>query len=209
MIMDQDGKNNARMVIFDWGGVLMRTEDYSPRQTWDQRLNLTFGSIENIVHGIPEWVQFQRGQITLHEYEQAIALDLGISHDTVHQMLEDFYSGDRLDAQLISLIRRLCNADIPVGLLSNNPSSLRDDLMKLQLLDLFVPCIISAEIGVMKPDQEAYQACLSPLQIPPHHALMIDDSPANVEGALAFGMAAIHFKSSIDLESQVMNWLDS
>ncbi len=187
----------------------MRTEDYTPRQKWDQRLNLVPGSVEEIVHGLPEWVQLQLGEISASEYEQALVAVLGIPIEEVPNLLRDFYSGDRLDVQLISLIRRLRKSGIPVGLLSNNPVSLRDDLRQLHVLDLFSPCIISAEIGIMKPDGAAYNACLSPLCIEPHHALMIDDSSVNVEGAVSFGMQAVQFKSSFNLEAQLSRWLDS
>ena len=208
MIMDRHGSNNVRAVIFDWGGVLMRTEDYAPRHQWDQHLDFPPGTIEKIVHGIPEWVQLQLGQVSPVQYEEAVAVSSGVSRDEVGKLLRDFYSGDRLDDRLITLIRRLRNMDIPIGLLSNNVLTLRDDLMKLNIFDLFSVCIISAEIGVMKPDPKAYQACLSALNVMPQQALMIDDSPANVEGAFAVGMAAIQFKPSIDLETQVLHWLD-
>ena len=182
----------------------MRTEDYSPRQKWDQRLNLVAGSIEGIVHGIPEWRKLQLGEISTSDYEQALAVVLKLSIEEIPDLLRDFYSGDRLDEQLISLIRRLHAAAIPVGLLSNNPASLRDELIRLRVLNLFSPCIISAEIGALKPDASAYQACLFALHMEPHHALMIDDSPANVEGALTLGMRAIEFKSSFDLETELL-----
>jgi putative hydrolase of the HAD superfamily len=209
MITDQHSSNNTHAVIFDWGGVLMRTADYAPRHQWDRHLNLDPGTIEKIVHGIPEWKQLQLGQVSSAKYEEAVAVTAGVSHDEVGKLLRDFYSGDLLDDRLITLIRRLRNVDIPVGLLSNNVLTLRDDLIKLNVFDLFSICIISAEIGVMKPDPEAYQACLSALNVTPPQTLMIDDSPANIKGALAVGMSAIQFNPSIDLETQVFNWLDS
>jgi epoxide hydrolase-like predicted phosphatase len=53
--------------------------------------------------------------------------------------------------------------------------------------------IISAEIGVMKPDERIYQIALEKLGVKPSESVFLDDFPKNVEGAIAVGMQAIHF----------------
>src|SRR5574340_415161 len=49
-----------RAVIFDWGGVFMRTVDPSFRLAWDARLGLTPGSIQRLFFESAEW---QRAQL--------------------------------------------------------------------------------------------------------------------------------------------------
>ena len=53
-----------RAVIFDWGGVLMRTVDASPRLAWDARLGLAPGSVNRLVFESPAWRRAQLGQIS-------------------------------------------------------------------------------------------------------------------------------------------------
>jgi epoxide hydrolase-like predicted phosphatase len=53
--------------------------------------------------------------------------------------------------------------------------------------------IVSAEVGVMKPDARIYRIALEKLGVAPAEAVLLDDFPKNVEGARAVGMAAIHF----------------
>ena len=195
-------------IIFDWGGVLMRTEDYSPRHKWDRRLHLPPGSTERVVHGITAWKQVQQGDITIEEYWQAVGSALNLSPSALSALRRDFYSGDRLDENLVDLVRRLSDAGLLTGLLSNNSLDLIDTLSGLGLSDLFTACVISAKIGVMKPDAAAYHFILDKLNVAPRNAILIDDSLQNVEGAQAIGMQAIHFTSDFELSAAIQSWLD-
>ena len=53
--------------------------------------------------------------------------------------------------------------------------------------------IISAEMGVMKPDARIYQVALEKLGVLPSESVFLDDFPENVTGARAVKMHAIHF----------------
>jgi epoxide hydrolase-like predicted phosphatase len=197
-----------RAVIFDWGGVLMRTADYAPRHAWDARLGLAAGQVEAVVHGIEAWNRAQRGEIGEEAYWQAVAGKLRLDESAAARLRDDFYRGDALDESLVSLIRRLRGSGLLVGLLSNNVSSLAAALDAPGLADLFDARVISAEIGVMKPDPAAYHAILTRLDVPPGAALFVDDSPANVTGAAATGMAAVRFTPGLDLDAAITTWLE-
>jgi putative hydrolase of the HAD superfamily len=198
----------GKAVIFDWGGVLMRTADHGPRHAWDRRLGLTPGAVEAVVHGIPAWRAVQRGESTPETYWQAVAAKLSLSAGQLAGLRRDFYSGDRLDGSLVALIRDLRGRGVPVGLLSNNSPELADLLADLGVDDLFDACVISAGIGVMKPDLRAYRAILDELGVRPQEAILIDDSAENVKGARAVGMAAIHFRPGMDLRAALEAWLE-
>lgn len=200
---------DQKTLIFDWGGVLMRTEDYAPRQQWDARLGLLAGSVERVVHGLPSWREAQLGRVALGDYWQDVARELDLDDDDLSALQRDFYSGDRLDEGLINMIRALRGEGVPVALLSNNIHPLRDEMATLGVTDLFDPIVISAEIGVMKPDPAAYEAALDMIGVAAEQTLFIDDFAHNVEGARAVGMAALHFQAGIDLEARIREWLQS
>lgn len=196
-----------KAVIFDWGGVLMRTADQGFRHAWDRRLGLTPGSVERVVHGIPAWQEAQLGQRDLESYWQAVGDALGLSGAQIAALRSDFYRGDRLDQDLISLIRDLKSRAVQVGLMSNNTPDLRDTLTELGLNRLFDACVISAEIGVMKPDPGAYRAILQALQAAPDRAVFIDDFLQNVEGASNLGIKGIRFTPGMDLSALLEEWI--
>ncbi|MFW5691216.1 MAG: HAD family hydrolase [Chloroflexota bacterium] len=184
---------SARAVVFDFGGVLMKTVDYAPRHTWDDRLGLPRGSVERAVHNTKSWVEAQHGRLDINTYWADVAARLQLDAGQVVALAEDFYSGDQLDADLIALIRRVRGQGVPVALLSNDSVDLRPRLERLGIDSLFDPLVISAEIGVMKPERAAYTTVLDQLALPPEVTVFIDDRAENVEGARAAGMQAIHY----------------
>jgi epoxide hydrolase-like predicted phosphatase len=199
----------SKAVIFDWGGVLMRTIDYSSRHAWDHHLGLPSGSVESIVHGVPAWEQAQRGEIAPEAYWEVVQRSLGLDSEALAALREDFYIGDRLDETLVELIVGLRERGVLVGLLSNNTLDLYDALAAFELDQLFDAVVISAEIGLMKPDPAAYQVVLERLGVAPQQAIFVDDFPANVEGARAVGLEAVRFTPDLDLAAALESWLSA
>jgi HAD superfamily hydrolase (TIGR01493 family) len=72
-----------------------------------------------------------------------------------------------------------------------------------QWLALFDSLTFSCELGTVKPDRRIYQACLDALALPADQCLFVDDSLANVEGAIALGMAGIHFQDFDQFEQEL------
>ena len=60
-------------------------------------------------------------------------------------------------------------------------------------LDLPRGVTVSGQIGLIKPDVAIYERHARDFRLEPRHTVFIDDSPANVAGALAAGWQAIHF----------------
>ena len=197
-----------RAVIFDWGGVLMRTEDRRPRLAWDRRLGFQPGTVESAVHGIAAWEKAQLGQTEVGAYWQAVGDGLGLDAAQLQELRRSFYSGDRLDRELVRLIGGLRARGVLIGLLSNNSPDLHDTLAGLGLDSLFDARVISADIGVMKPHPAAYWAVLERLGVAPEASAFIDDSAVNVQGAVEVGMQAIQFVPGMALRERLETWLD-
>lgn len=198
-----------RAVIFDFGGVLYKTKDYSYRHMWDDELNLEAGSVERIVHNNTTWKATQSGNLPLEAYYQDVANQLELPVNTVaNSLMPDFYRGDRLDPHLMTFIRTLKSEEITVGLLSNDHADLlRPRLSRLGITMLFDQILISSEIGYMKPHTNTYQAVLNWLNRPADEIIFIDDSPANIKSAVAFGLHGIFYTDGIDVAAIVRELL--
>lgn len=192
-----------RALIFDFGGVLMKTADYSPRHRWDDRLGLPHGSVERAVHNDQSWVQTQTGVISPEAYWRDVQGRLHLSDEDVRQLAVDFYTGDALDMVLVELIRRYRSDGHPVALLSNDSLELLPKLEHLGITELFDPLVVSAQIGVMKPASAAYQAVLDRLKLPPEAAIFVDDRPENVAGAQEVGIHALHYVAGMSLADRL------
>jgi putative hydrolase of the HAD superfamily len=195
-------------VIFDFGGVLMRTADPAGRREWETHLGLTQGTLERVVHGSEAWIKAQRGVITMADYWAETAHTLGLSASDLPALQRDYFRDDRLDLDLMALIRSLREAGYKVGLLSNDTLSLEDRLRHdLGIYDAFDAVIISAAIGVMKPDPGAYHAIARALSVDSARCVFIDDSPSNVAGARNVGMQAVQYRAGMDLRATLARML--
>ncbi|HUN10386.1 MAG TPA: HAD family phosphatase [Aggregatilineales bacterium] len=190
-------------LIFDFGGVFMKTTDHSPRHRWDDRLGLAHGSIEKVVHGSESWRAAQTGVITPDVYRADIAAQLGLAEDDMADLFRDYFSGDQLDQSLVEYAATLHKRGYQVALLSNDSLELAPKLSALGISQLFDPLVISAHIGVMKPDERAYRAVLDKIGRKPAEAIFIDDMPANIAGAEAIGIKGILYTNTAALEQDL------
>jgi FMN phosphatase YigB (HAD superfamily) len=202
--MDQES-SLIRAVVWDFGGVLVRTEDPSPRRAVERRLGLHPGGLEALVFRSEVGRETALGERTEAELWSWVMGQVGLPPDERPTIEAAFFAGDRLDAQLVAYIRRLRPRYL-TGLLSNAFLSLRSALKDpFPIGDAFDAIVISAEVGVLKPDPAIYIRILETLGVEPNHAVFIDDFEENCEGARRLGMHALRFESTV----QTIDALDS
>ena len=111
--------------------------------------------------------------------------------------------GDPIDEN-VALLRRLRSAGRPVYGLSNF-ASVKFTLARqmFDFLNEFDECVISGQVGVVKPDPRIFAILCERVRRPPAELVFVDDSPANVRAAEALGMAAIHYEPGVDLEREL------
>src|SRR5258708_33800229 len=84
-------------IVFDFGGVLMRTADPIGRQEWEARLNLHPGELERVVHGSSFARQAQAGIITAEDFWPRVAETPGIPESEITVFRHDFFRVGPLD----------------------------------------------------------------------------------------------------------------
>ena len=67
------------------------------------------------------------------------------------------------------------------------------------VLGHFREIFLSSSIGLRKPDAEAYDHVVKAIGVPASRILFFDDSAANIEGARARGLQAVHVTSMDDV----------
>jgi epoxide hydrolase-like predicted phosphatase len=196
-----------KALILDFGGVIMRTEDYQPRHAWDERLGLAIGSVERAVHHSDLWVQAQLGRISEQAYWKGVAELLYMRGEDVRALRRDYFEGDRLNYRLLATLRELRASGITTAILTNEAPAFEARLRELDLLPLFDRVFISALIGVMKPDPTAFRIALRELHVAPAHAVFVDAARANVHSAREVGLNTILFRSDTDLRAELAPFL--
>jgi len=182
-------------IFWDIGGVLERTEDRSPREALAARLGHSTRDLAHLIFGHRDDYRIQLGQISWEEHFANIAKALEIPRDSVEEVIAAFFADDRLDRELVEYIRSL-KQDHTMAVISNYTNILRGKINELwKIGDAFDELIVSAEVGIMKPDPGIYLIALERMNALPEESVFIDDFIENVEGAQAVGMHAIHFQT--------------
>lgn len=68
----------------------------------------------------------------------------------------------------------------------------------------FDPMFVSSEIGHRKPDRSAFEFVARSVGVPVESFLFFDDTLANVEGALAAGLDAVHVRGPADVKAALV-----
>jgi epoxide hydrolase-like predicted phosphatase len=194
-----------KAIIFDVGGVLIRTRSRAGRQKWADRLGMDAWDFENFVFNGESGRQAQLGQKTVETHWSGLGQHFGLTRTELAEMRRDFFAGDALDEALIGYVQRLGEAGYRLGLLSN----FVDDARPLwtatfPLLHYFEGVIISSEVGLMKPDPRIYHLALASVEARPDEALFVDDFIENVRGAAAVGLQALHFTDPEEAQQRLV-----
>lgn len=182
-----------KAVIFDLGGVILRTEYDSPRHHLAEKLSVDYDDMLRAVFQSESCQLASLGRITANEHWLNVARLLKRPATDVELIRREFFAGDVIDRTLLDFIRSL-RPRYKTGLLSNAWSDLREYTRINHFDDAFDNMTISAEAGIVKPSAGAYQLSLKQLSVNPDEAVFVDDFIENVEGARAVGMTAVHFK---------------
>jgi epoxide hydrolase-like predicted phosphatase len=181
-----------RSIFIDFGGVIVRTEDKGPRVRQAEKLGMTSHDLEKIIFESESAQRASIGEIQEEAHWQTVADALGVSRAEADKITTEFFSGDRLDIPLVDFLRGL-RPERKVCLISNAWSGLRTFITLKKFDDLFDDMVISAEVGLTKPDPRIYRLALEKLGTRPDESVFLDDVLVNVEAARAIGMAGIQF----------------
>ncbi|NOY99705.1 MAG: HAD family phosphatase [Chloroflexi bacterium] len=183
-----------RAIIFDLGGVLVRTEDRAPRTELGVRFGKSCEEMEQVVFRNRSSMQASLGKITAKEHLLNVMRVLDLPENEVESFYAQFFGGDKVDYALIDYIRSL-RPVYKTALLSNAWDDLRQMIVDVwKFDDAFDHMTISAEIGVAKPMAAIYELTLEKLGVAPEESVFVDDFIENIEAARALGMHGIHFK---------------
>jgi epoxide hydrolase-like predicted phosphatase len=194
-------------VIFDLGGVLLRTENPQPRLDLAKRYGLTKDELEKLVFGSETSLQAEVGAVSPKAVWTHVQKTLRIA-DTDLQIFQDaFWAGDRLDEDLLLLVNSL-QGKYRTVLLSNAWIDMRKNIaQRFGKLDAFEMQIFSAEVGLRKPAPEIFHLVLDLLGADPEEAVFVDDFIENIQAARKLGLRTIHFKNAIQTRQDLVSLL--
>jgi putative hydrolase of the HAD superfamily len=191
-----------RGVITDWGGVLTGPLLDTVR-AWIAADDIDFDSYLAVMR---PWVTgayestaevnpihaLELGQCTDAEFEQLLAAQIVRRDGTpvpAPGLLDRMFAATQLSQPMLELLREVRAAGVRTALLSNSwgvtgyPTHL--------FPELFDAVVISAEVGMRKPEERIFRHAAQLLGLPPGECVFVDDLEANVLAAEALGMTGV------------------
>ena len=200
---------SIRALICDLGGVILRTEDRTPRSKLAGRLGMTYDDLDRLVFESQSSKLATVGMIDAARHWENVCKTLNLPQEEIPALQAGFFGGDRIDTSLLNTVRSL-RPRYRTGLLSNAWSDMRKYIENdWHIAGVFDDIIISAEVGLAKPDQRIYQLAIDRLGVAAEEAVFIDDDLGNVEGARAAGLFSIQFLNPSQVQADLGKLLEA
>ena len=184
--MSPDSTKKAMLV--DFGGVLT-TDIWPSFAAFCEQRNLDGGAAKQLFRNNPDALATLRGletgEIEPADFEHRFAALLGTEPDG---LVEGLFAGLQPAEPMVEAVRRAREAGVPTGLISN---SWVMDHYTDEIRGLFDAVVISAEVGLHKPQPEIYLLAAKRLGVAPDDCVFVDDLRENCAGAEAVGMTAV------------------
>ena len=150
----------------------------------EERLSHTFDYIYTREQEADYWRQYYRGIME--------ALDIADEDDSLWPLLEErsFYTEWSTVYPEVHSVLKLLKPGHKLGLISNAFPSLKELWDLLDLSGYFDSLVISALVGVSKPDTHIFQIALEDLGVEAKNSLFVDDMEENVLAAEELGFTS-------------------
>lgn len=188
-----------RNIVFDMGQVMIRwnpeyylDQGQFSREDRDRLLKEVFRSVQ--------WVQLDRGSITL---EEGHAIMCGRLPEHLHSAAWDYcidwYRHPMVPMPgMAELVRELKGKGYGIYLLSNCSLPLRQHVHRIPGIEVFDGVFISSEHRLLKPQHEIFEKFFDTFSLNPSECYFVDDAVTNIEGALECGMEGFVFRGDAE-----------
>jgi putative hydrolase of the HAD superfamily len=178
------------VLLIDFGGVLT-TSVWDSFADFCRERGLEEGAVKRLFREDPAALAdlraLETGKLSENEFEDRFAERLGLGEAA--DLIEDMFRGMRPCEPMVAAVAAARAAGVRTGLVSNSWSTSHYD--RDLLAELFEDVVISAEVGLHKPQPEIYLLAAKRLGEEPRRCVFVDDLRENCAGAEAVGMTAI------------------
>ena len=191
---------SADALLFDLGRVVLDIDFKRAMACWARHgkcepadIATRFASDEALRH-------YKSGKIDDATYFAGLRKMLGV--DITHEQLLEGWNAIFI-GEIPGIAPLLARAakHLPLYALSNtNPPHIAHfSKVHADVLGHFREMYLSSTIGLLKPDAAAYDHVVKAIGAPASRIVFFDDLAENIQGARAYGLSAVHVKSSEDV----------
>jgi putative hydrolase of the HAD superfamily len=195
-------------LIFDLGGVVVEIDFRRVFAAWSSHTGVTPETIASRFRFDAAYAAHEKGEIEAPEFFDALRGSLGLEISD-----EQFLAGwNEIFVQEMPNMRgllRQTEALFPLYLFSNTNTAHKQYFLNnyQEVLSPFRELFLSSDIGMRKPEPEAFHAIAARIGMRPERLAFFDDLPENVAGARAAGLKAFHVRSADEIAAALRNEL--
>ena len=193
--------HKPQALLFDLGGVVIDIDFDRAIRAWQPKSRLSVDELRRAFQFDLEYQRHERGEITSPEYFDHLASVLRIENDHgyIAEGWNSIYVGVVPDT-LAAL--RAARSRLPCYAFTNTNASHAITWRKMfpEVVNSFDRIFVSFEMGLRKPEKEAFDRICRELDLPSGSIMFFDDLLENVESARAAGLQAVHVRSPQDVQ---------
>ncbi len=190
------------VIVFDFGGVIAEANVVQMKAFLLQSFQINKDELSLALRNMQKSISQGKSEQAYWE-EYAASKNIILPKDWIVQFGSIIDNSITLFPDTIALVKALQSQGYQTAMLSDVTEYQAKIIRKMGYYDLFHPVLLSYEIGVQKPNPEAFKILISKLQTAPSNIIFIDDRFENVEAAKALGIDAIQFLSAQQLQTDL------
>jgi glucose-1-phosphatase len=206
--MDESAANGdlaIRTLLFDLGGVIIDFDFERAFRFWAARASCDSAELARRFSLDEPYEQHERGELSASGYFAALrrSLNVSLSDDDLIAGWNDVYLG--VSPGILPMLS-IASQRFPLYAFTNsNPTHQNEWSVRfVNELSIFDKIFVSSELGLRKPDPDAFSEVASQTGFRASEFLFFDDTPENVEGAQTAGMHAVLVQSSSDIREALL-----
>jgi len=196
-----DRTSPIEALLFDLGGVVIDIDFEQMFCHWSPRSRLSLQQMKQRFRVDEPFKQHERGELDTRDYMRHLGRQLEIEA-TEDQIAAGWNALliEQIDSalDLVDTARK----HLPCYAFSNTSAVHRTEWGRRfpRVFESFEQLFLSFELGIRKPDPEAYRFVAGKIGVAPEKILFFDDTGENIEGARAAGLNAVQVRSPSDIE---------
>lgn len=187
-------------IVFDLGGVVFNWQPDAIIESVFEDTN-TRNLIRDEIFQHPDWVELDRGTITLERAIDRGATRTGLPYQDIERLLNAVPHFLTPIEATIDLIHDLRSTKNRLYVLSNmHLASIAYLEQNHRIWDMFDGVVISSRIQMVKPELQIYEYLLRQFELEPAETIFIDDMPENLAAASSVGIGTVRFMDPVQCE---------
>lgn len=188
-------------IVFDVGNVLVRWDPHAVIQA----VLPHHDPVQFYEAMRPVWLDLNAGKLSMAKAIMLYADQLGMGIEKMQQLMDELKKHQTPIPGSLALLKKLDDLGFDLYSITDNIKEFIEYHREhSQFLPYFKGVVVSADIGILKPDPAIYHHLLKKYHLDPAECVFIDDVLPNVAGALSVGMYAFQFTDTKVCEEKLI-----